>query len=57
VTFFKIVFTILAIIFTINLGDTLVQQSLQEGVYACEEVTKTDPINVQKICDRRWKRK
>jgi hypothetical protein len=55
-TFFKIVFTILGIIFTINLAEVGVQQYLKEPVYACEEVTKADPIDVQKICNRRWKR-
>jgi hypothetical protein len=56
VTFFKIVFTILVLVFTINLADTLVQQSLRESVYACEEVTKADPVDVQKMCNRRWRK-
>jgi len=56
-TFFKIAFTILGIIFTINLGSALVEYSLRSSVYACEEVTAQDPIDVQKICNRRWRRK
>jgi len=56
-TFFKIVFTILGIIFTINLAEVGMQKYLREPVYACEEVTKADPIDVQKICNRRWRRK
>ena len=55
--FFKIVFTILGIIFTINIIQTTVQYNIKDSVYACEEVTKTDPIDVQKICNRRWRRK
>ena len=55
--FFKIVFTILGIIFTINLADVVVEQSIREPVYACDEVTEQDPINVQKICNKRWRRK
>ena len=55
--FFKIVFTILGIIFTINLADALMGLYLKEGVYACEEVTKNDPVRVQQICERRWRRK
>lgn len=56
-TFFRICFTILGIIFTINIIQTTVQYNIKDPVYACEEVTKTDPIDVQKICNRRWRRK
>jgi F0F1-type ATP synthase assembly protein I len=55
--FFKIVFTILGIIFTINIIQTVVEYNIRGSVYACEDVTKQDPIDVQKICSRRWKRK
>jgi len=55
--FFKVIFTILGIIFTINLADVLVQHNIRQSVYACEEVTDQDPIDVQKMCNRRWRRK
>lgn len=55
--FFQIVFTILGIIFTINLAEVGMQQYLREPVYACEEVNKADPVSVQKICNKRWRRK
>ena len=56
-TFFRVCFTILGIIFTINLAEVGMQQYLKNPVYACEEVTKADPIDVQKICNRRWRRR
>jgi len=55
--FFKVIFTILGIIFTINLADVLVQHNIRQSVYACEDVTDQDPIDVQKMCNRRWRRK
>ena len=55
--FFKIVFTILGIIFIMNVIHSLVQYNIRQSVYVCEEVTKQDPIDVQKICNRRWRRK
>ena len=55
--FFKIVFTILGIIFTINIIQTTVQYNIRQSIYACEEVSKADPVDVQKICSRRWRRK
>ena len=55
-TFFKVCFTILGIIFTINIIQTTVLYNIRQGVYGCEEVTKADPIDVQKICNRRWRR-
>lgn len=55
--FFRIVFTILGIIFTINIIQTVIQYNIKGSVYACEEVTTQDPIDVQKMCERRWKRK
>jgi len=57
VRFFQIVFTILGIIFTINIIQNAILYNSRQPVYACEEVTKADPIDVQKICDRRWRRK
>jgi hypothetical protein len=55
--FFKIVFVTLGIVFVINLAELSMQLYLKEPVYACEEVTKADPVSVQKICNRRWRRK
>ena len=56
--FFKIVFTILGIIFTINLANIAIEFYItQKTVYACEEVTKDDPIKVQQICNKKWRRK
>jgi hypothetical protein len=55
--FFKIVFTILGIIFTINIIQTVVEYNIRSSIYVCEDVTKQDPVDVQKICERRWKRK
>jgi len=51
--FFKIVGVSLFLIAIFNLIDTSSQIGMQEGVYACSEVTKKDPIDVQKICNRR----
>jgi len=55
--FFRIVFVVLAVVFIMNAIDVSVQFYLKDTVYACEEVTKADPVNVQKICNRRWRRK
>jgi len=57
VRFFQIAFTILGIIFTINIIQNAILYNSRQPVYACEEVTKADPIDVQKICSRRWRRK
>lgn len=54
--FFKVVFTILAIIFTMNIIQNVVLYNIRQPVYACEEVTKQDPIDVQNICKRKWRR-
>lgn len=56
-TFFKIVFTILWLIFTINIIQVIVEYNIREPIYRCDEVTKQDPKDVQKICNRRWKRR
>jgi hypothetical protein len=55
--FFRIVFTILGLIFTINIIQAVIQYNIRGSVYSCEDVTKQDPIDVQKICDRRWRRR
>lgn len=55
--FFKVCFTILGIIFTINIIQTTAEYNIRQSVYACEDVTKSDPIDVQKICERKWRRK
>ena len=51
--FFKITGIALGGIALFNLMDVSVQMAIKEPVYACLEVVKTDPINVQKICNRR----
>ena len=48
--FFGVVFFVLAVIFVVNLGDALVHQAMRSPVYACSEVTKNDPKDVQNIC-------
>jgi hypothetical protein len=53
--FFKIAGVCLLFIAGFNLMDVSVQMAIKEPVYACSEVVKTDPINVQKICNRRIK--
>jgi len=55
--FFRVVFTILAVIFTINMIQTVMLYNARGDVYSCEEVTKQDPIDVQKMCERKWKRR
>ena len=55
--FFRVVFTILGIIFTINIIQTVIEYNIKAGVYACEDVAKQDPIDVQKMCERKWKRR
>jgi len=54
-TFFKIAGVTLAVIAGFNLINVSVQIAIKEPVYACSEVVKSDPINVQKICNRRIK--
>jgi hypothetical protein len=55
--FFKIFFTIWVLIGLYNLIDTIIQYEIRPEVYGCSEVTNSDPIKVQKICNRVWKRK
>lgn len=55
--FFRIVFTILGLIFTINIIQTVIQYNTRDSVYVCEDVTKQDPIDVQKICEKKWRRR
>jgi hypothetical protein len=51
--FFKIVGASLFVIAIFNLIDTSSQMAMRQDVYACSEVTKKDPIDVQKMCNRR----
>jgi hypothetical protein len=53
--FFKIAGVTLIAIAVFNLIDTSVQMNIQDPVYACSELTKKDPIDVKKICDRKIK--
>lgn len=48
--FFKIVCVALSAIALFNLIDVSVQLAIKEPVYACSEVTKNDPLDVQKLC-------
>ena len=50
--FFGVVGFTLFLIAFFNLVDVGVQMALREPVYACSEVTKQDPINVQKKCKK-----
>jgi hypothetical protein len=52
---FKVAGVSLLVIAVFNLLAVSVEMSLKEPVYACSEVTKSDPIDVQKICNRRIK--
>ena len=51
--FFKIVVFTLFVILAFNMIDLSIGISLLPKVYACSEVEKSDPINVQKACNRR----
>jgi hypothetical protein len=53
--FFRVAGITLFFIAGFNLIAVAVEMNLKEPVYACSEVTKADPINVQKICNRRIK--
>ena len=55
-TFFKFVFVVLGLIFVVNLFHAYIEIYLKSPVYACSEVTKQDPINVQQICKKAWRR-
>lgn len=54
--FFAVAGATLFVIFIVNVGDAAMQIYLKDGVYACSEVTSTDPVNVQKICKKAWRR-
>lgn len=54
--FFAVVGITLLVIFIVNVADVAVQLQLKDNVYACSEVTKNDPINVQQICKKAWRR-
>ena len=54
---FKTAFAILAVIFLYNIVDASVQLYIKGPIYACSEVNKLDPIDVQKMCNRAWKKK
>jgi len=54
---FKTAFAILVVIFLYNIVDASVQLYIKGPIYACSEVNKLDPIEVQKICSRAWRRK
>jgi len=49
-TFFKFVFVVLGLIFIVNLFHSYIDIYLKNPVYACSEITKQDPLNVQKKC-------
>ena len=51
--FFKIVGFTLFVILAFNMIDLSIGISLLTKVYACSEVEKSDPISVQKVCNRR----
>jgi hypothetical protein len=53
-TLFKIAFLTLGVIFFVNLGDALVELNLRDPVYACKDVKILDPIDVRKLCKRRF---
>jgi hypothetical protein len=50
--FFLVVFVTLGVIWTFNLMDAAMSFLLLPKVYQCSEVTKQDPINVQKKCKK-----
>jgi hypothetical protein len=50
--FFVVVGFTLFLIAFFNLVHVGVQMAMKEPVYACSEVTKQDPINVQKKCKK-----
>jgi hypothetical protein len=52
---FKIAGITLAVIAGINLINLSVQRAMKDPVYACSEVGKSSPFDVQKICNRRIK--
>jgi len=51
-TFFKFVFVVLGLIFVVNLFHAYIDIYLKSPVYVCSEVTKTDPVNVQRKCKK-----
>lgn len=50
--FFRFVFVVLGLIFVVNLFHAHIEIYLKNPVYVCSEVTKQDPINVQKRCKK-----
>ena len=50
--FFKLVFTTLAAILLLNLIQVAVEMSLRDSVYACSDLGKYVPLEVQKKCRR-----
>jgi hypothetical protein len=50
--FFAIVGFTLVLIALLNLAYVGVEIATREPVYACSEVTKADPINVQRKCKK-----
>lgn len=55
--FFGLVIFSLGLILALNLVAVAVEHHLKGEVFACAEVTKNDPVNVQKICKRAWRPK
>jgi hypothetical protein len=50
--FFKIIGVILLAIAGLNLLQIAIEFAIRKNVYSCYEVTKNDPIEVQKKCGR-----
>jgi len=53
--FFKIAGVALLVIAGFNLINLSVQIAMKDPVYACSEVSKSSPFDVQKICNQRIK--
>jgi hypothetical protein len=52
--FFKIAGVALGVIALLNIIQVSVELAMRDGVYACSDLRKYDPIDVQKKC-RRYK--
>ena len=50
--FFKIAGVVLGVIALLNIIQVSVELALRQGVYACSDLSKYDPIEVQKKCRR-----
>ena len=50
--FFRWVLIILGAVLAFNLANIAVQYAISGSVFICSEVTKSDPIDVQKKCGR-----